>query len=196
MQGRSEDALQVEIPESLCRKLHVPVSRAKALRTKNSLTSGAIIELNQALELIIRDLIRAAFLDELESCRRNDVKFRMKPVIDGVLERFGLSEEAKSFDSVKKDLQRFCLAQEIDYSEEKKVRKAVPKIRAKCAKCAKEVNDGVPLADFIAYKGISRRTFFNKYRNSLKTFFHKGCLFVHIDAIPAEDLSFVVPYTR
>lgn len=186
----------VELPSYLCMKLHVPIGRERALRSKSGLSNQAIIELNQALELIIRDLIRAAFIDELESCKRNDVKFKIKPVIDGVLERFGLSEEAKSFDAVKKDLQRYCKSNGIDYKFAKKVRGIVPKIKGNRAICAKRIENGVPLAEFIAYKGISRRTFYYRYRNSLTTFFVKGSLFIHISHIPKDDLSFVAASSR
>lgn len=185
------DDKHVDLPPQLNKKLHVPIGRERALRSKSGLSNQAIIELNQALELIIRDLIRAAFLDELELCKRNDVKFRIKPMIDSVLERFGLSEEARSFDAVKKDLQRFCKSNGIDYKNAKKVRGVVPKIKRNRAICAKQVENGVLLADFIAYKGISRRTFYNRYRNTLNTFFVKGYLFVHISHIPKGDLSFI-----
>lgn len=168
-------------------KLHVPVTPMDLHRYGYYLSNGAVNRINEYIEVIIRDQIRQAFIDELESSRRNQVKFRIKPVIDDILTRLGLSEEAWSFDAAKKDLQRFCLRHKIEYSDEKKFFKSVPKLRSNCLPC---IQNGVLLSKYLKYKGIGRAWFYRAHKPHLKTFKCGGRLYIHVDCLPPEDLSF------
>lgn len=175
------------LPERICYHLKVPVTVDKVYRDGYNLNNRAVIQLNIILESIMRDQIRKSFLDELASCRRSGTKLRIKPFIDDILIRMGISEEAKSFDTVKKDLQRFCEAQKIDYQALKKVRKNVPKLRRNSPNSP---TDGIPLKEYLRSRGIVRSTFFLSHKPKLRTFIYKHRLFIHLDNFTHEELYF------
>lgn len=178
---------QEQLPAKISHRLHVPVTADKVYHYGYALTPRAIIQLNVLLEAIMRDRIRKSFLDELASCRRHGNKLRIKEFVDDVLLEMGLTEEAKSFDTVKKDLQRFCQANKISYKELKKRRKNVPKLKRTRPD---RPEDGIPLLEFLKSKGIGRSQFYDRHKEGLRTFKYKGRLYVHIDNFAPGEVYF------
>lgn len=158
--------------------IKIPITYGFITKYGAHLSDGKIEQLNQTLELYIRDRIRAAFLDELDSARRNEFRFKITPVIKSILDRLGLSECAKPFDTVKKDLQRYCNRNQISYKSERYFKQIVPNQISVCQPQPINLDQYLSISELLSQKCISRQTFYKHYRKKLPVIKVKNRLYI------------------
>lgn len=142
--------------------INIPIFQKWFERHGYSIPGDKIEMLRNILEEDVKAKFRTALVNEIESSKRNGFKLKITPVIKDTMEKYGLTDDDFAFETIKKDLQRYCERQSIDYQEQKKSGRSVPKNGGFSAKSANP--DLVPLKEYLNHRGVSRRTFFRRYR--------------------------------
>lgn len=130
-------------------------------------------EFANLLESSIQHEFEIAFVNEVRSCRRHEVKFEIQELILHVREAMGLDEDSLPLETIRKYLQRYSKRENIFYDDVKKHKKTSSKVSRKkainAAKAAKLPKGFIYLEQWLELVGISARTFRRCYRDEYPT---------------------------
>ncbi|MDL5050638.1 hypothetical protein QQ054_32060 [Oscillatoria amoena NRMC-F 0135] len=138
----------------------------------NELTPTAARDFASYLEALIIKKFENAITEQIVFCDTHKVPFKLQAILLNVRDNIlKLSEDDLPLETIRKRIQRFCIAKNINYKELKKIRRNVPKNCKNCPSRPKLPQGFLYLTDWLLIAGIKRSTFYNYYRHEYPTEF-------------------------